>query len=227
MLIFTLKKPGRIVEAYIGEYASGKSEMSINRALELKNQGQQVTLVDLDTVEPFYTLRPLKKLLEEQGLSVIGFSSENAFGLGETGAMLNPKARWALRHEGDIILDIGYGVYGARTLNLVEGADESPELRIIAVINYSRPMTNSRERIKEYIEGLGRVDAIVANTHLGDETTWAVVQEGNQEIINIARELKLPVDYIAIDEKLRAISRKEQFEVPLKFIKRYMPAAIW
>ena len=63
-----VNRPSRIIEAYIGEYASGKSEMAINRALELKNQGRQVTLVDLDTVEPFYTLRILKKDLEAMGI---------------------------------------------------------------------------------------------------------------------------------------------------------------
>ena len=72
-VLVTLNSLARIVEAYIGEYASGKSEVAINRSLELKSQGRQVTLVDLDTVEPFYTLRPLKNKLESQGLNVISF----------------------------------------------------------------------------------------------------------------------------------------------------------
>jgi hypothetical protein len=88
-------------------------------------------------------LRPLKEKLEQKGLKLIAFSRSDSFGLGETGAMLNPKARWALMNEGDIILDIGYGVAGAETLNLVEGAAQSPELKVIAVLNYSRPMTGS------------------------------------------------------------------------------------
>jgi len=155
-LNYSLNEMGRIVEAYIGEYASGKSELAINRALELKSQGRQVTLVDLDTVEPFYTLRSLKRELESLGLKVISYAREDSFGLGETGAMLNPRARWALRNEGDVILDIGYGIQGAKTLNLVEGADESAELMILAVINASRPMTNSHDRIKEYLGELGR-----------------------------------------------------------------------
>ena len=58
----------RIVEAYIGEYASGKSENAVNRALTLAKQGREVTLVDLDLVEPVYTLRPLISLLEEKGV---------------------------------------------------------------------------------------------------------------------------------------------------------------
>lgn len=217
----------RVVEAYVGEYASGKSEMAINRAIELKELGHIVTLVDLDTVEPFYTLRPLKELLEEKGLNLISFSTKDSFGLGETGAMLNPRAKWALMNEGDIILDIGYGVYGAKTLNLVEGANESPELKVIAVVNYTRPMTNSVEKIKEYLAELGRVDAIVANTHLGNQTTLDLIIEGNKEIFKAANDLNIPIEYIAIEKSLSDKATDYNFEFPVKFIDRYMPAALW
>ncbi|MEN6349234.1 MAG: hypothetical protein ABFD08_07540 [Syntrophomonas sp.] len=226
VLVFTELLSGRVVEAFVGEYASGKSEIAINRALDLKNRGRRVTLVDLDTVEPFYTLRPLKEKLEKMGMNIIAFSRSDSFGLGETGAMLNPKARWALMNEGDIILDIGYGVYGARTLNLVEGANESADLKVIAVLNYSRPMTGSRQRIKDYIGNLGRVDAIIANTHLGDETTIPLIMEGNREINMVARELNIPVDYMTVDERFKGESWEDS-PVPVRFIKRYMPAAIW
>ncbi len=219
--------PSRIIEAYIGEYASGKSEMSINRALELKSQGRQVTLVDLDTVEPFYTLRALKSDLEQMGINIISFAREQSFGLGETGAMLNPQARWALMNEGDVILDIGYGVQGARTLNLVEGAYESPDLEILAVINAARPMTNSAEKIIEYLNDLGRVDAIVLNTHLGDQTTADFITQGNAIILKSARQLGIPIAYRAVAENLRDVIPSEPNEFPTKYIKRYMPGAIW
>lgn len=219
--------PARIVEAYIGEYASGKSEMAINRALELSRQGRRVTLVDLDTVEPFYTLRPIKKMLEEMNLNVIGFSSDQAFGLGETGAMLNPRARWALMNEGDVIMDIGYGVNGARTLNLVEGAEQSEELKILAVVNASRPLTNSQERIDEYIKSLGRVDGIIANTHMGNDTTLEIIEEGNKIITETAKELNIEVIYVAMEDRFEEILQNKQFELPVKFIHRFMPAAIW
>ena len=225
-MIFTFEENSRIVEAYIGEYASGKSEMAINRALELSNQGRRVTLVDLDTVEPFYTLRPIKNQLEKLNLNVISSSREDSFGLGETGAMLNPRARWALRNEGDIILDIGYGVFGAQTLNLVEDIDQTPELKVIAVLNASRPMTNSLDRILEYVDGLGRVDAIVANTHMGDETTPEIISAGNEIIVEAARILQLPIIYVAIIEELKD-SNVNNFDLPVKYIKRHMPSAMW
>jgi hypothetical protein len=227
VLSFSLNQTDRIIEAYIGEYASGKSEMAINRALELKNQGRQVTLVDLDTVEPFYTLRILKKSLEEMGLKLISFAREEAFGLGETGAMLNPQARWALMQEGDVILDIGYGVQGAKTLNLVEGAYESSDLKIIAVINGTRPMTATAAKVKEYLSELGRVDAIVLNTHLGDQSTPAIIRNGNDLIQVAAREMGIPIAYVAIEEKWRDAIPVADYQLPIKYIKRYMPGAIW
>jgi hypothetical protein len=217
----------RIIEAYVGEYASGKSELSINRALELKDSNHRVTIVDLDTVEPFYTLRPISRSLEEKGLNVISQTQADSFGLGETGAMLNPKARWALMNEGDIILDVGYGVNGARTLNLVEGAYESKELKIIAVINYTRPMTNSLERIKEYLSSLGRVDAIAANTHLAEQTTADLIVMGNHQIIQAAREMNIPVIYVAADQRWQNHDLEQHFNIPVKYINRYMPAAMW
>jgi hypothetical protein len=227
VLSFSPNTADRVIEAYIGEYASGKSEMAINRAIELMNQGRQVTLVDLDTVEPFYTLRVLKKFLEAMGIHMISYAREDSFGLGETGAMLNPQARWALRNEGDIILDIGYGVHGARTLNLVEGAFESPELKIIAVVNGSRPMTDSPEKVKEYLRELGRVDAIVLNTHLGDQTTKDIVLAGNRMIADAVREVGIPIAYVAINQDLKDSITAGDYDLPIKYIKRYMPAAIW
>ena len=58
----------RWIEVFTGAYASGKSETSINRALTLQKKGEKVTLVDLDTVEPAYTLRPIKKKPSTNGL---------------------------------------------------------------------------------------------------------------------------------------------------------------
>ncbi|MEQ8201593.1 MAG: hypothetical protein ABRQ24_09280 [Syntrophomonadaceae bacterium] len=191
------------------------------------DQGRQVTLVDLDTVEPFYTLRILSRQLADMGLRVISFSRAESFGLGETGAMLKPAARWALLHEGDIILDIGYGVQGAKTLNLVEGAYQSPELRIIAVVNGTRPMTNSKERVKEFLKELGRVDAVVLNTHLGDQSTIDIISNGNSFIREAADELGIPIAFIAISEEFRGVPQIGEWDLPVKYIKRYMPGAIW
>ncbi|TEB08494.1 hypothetical protein Psch_02057 [Pelotomaculum schinkii] len=197
---FSLKKgvlsiinKDRIVEAYIGEYAAGKSEAALSRALELAGLGRKVTLVDLDLVEPCYTLRPVQKELMARGVEVIAWEAKETLGLGEAGVTIKPAARWALRRPGDIILDIGYGVEGSKTLKLLEGAAEDPFLNIICVVNTSRPMTSGMEQIVEHVREMGKVDGLINNTHLGDETTVEVVQEGAGLITRAAKTLGLPV----------------------------------
>jgi len=218
----------RVVEAFIGEYASGKSENAINRSLELLKENSEVTIVDLDTVEPFYTLRPLKKKLEEMGLKVIAWAPEETTGLGEAGSLINQDMIWALRNTGHIVLDIGYGVHGAKIFNLIEGADTDPDLKVFAVVNASRPMTASKKDIVDYIRDLGRVDGLINNTHLGDETTAQVIEDGADIVTAAARTLKLPVLYTAVPNELAdQFSATDHCGNPIKIIHRYMPAAFW
>lgn len=223
-------KPNRppVVEAYIGEYASGKSEIAINRALDLLGSGRQVTLVDLDLVEPFYTLRPLKKELEALGLEVLAWETNKTMGLGEAGYPLLPEIRWALARPHDIILDVGYGVEGAKVLNLLEGGGDNPHLRILAVINGSRPLTSSVELIVDYVKTLGKVHGLINNTHLGEETTPEIVQAGAKLVTAGARELGLPVVATGVWSQLvPAIGDRDLMGNPVWSVEPFMARAFW
>lgn len=213
------------MEAYIGEYASGKSEIAINRAIELSSQNRKVSLVDLDIVEPCYTLRPLKKQLNEMGIFVLTSDTKEFMGLGEAGNIIKPASRWALKRDGDIILDIGYGIEGSRTLNLLEGADNDPDLKILAVLNASRPMTSTPKEMIEYLKSLGRVDGLINNTHLGEETTSFIVKEGFSMIDNVAKALNLPIVATVAIEKIA--KELEELNCDIWAIRRYMPNALW
>lgn len=218
----------RIVEAYVGEYAGGKSENALNRALELARPGRTVTLVDLDIVEPVYTLRPLQGKLRALGVNVIAWKTEETMGLGEAGSTIKPEARWALRREGDIILDIGYGVEGAKTLNLLEGAHADPDLKVLAVINCSRPMTSDVEDIVEHVKQLGRVEGLINNTHLTEETTVEVVQEGARVVTRAAKILGLPVIATAAGAEIaEKIGPTDCMGNPVRPLTRFMQKAFW
>lgn len=219
----------RIVEAYIGEYASGKSEVAINRALTILEEGRKpVTLVDLDLVEPFYTLRPIKKELEEKGLVVLAWETKNTMGLGEAGTLIKPEMRWALKRQGDVIFDVGYGIGGARKLRLVVDAIEGGELKIYVVTNIARPMTGDLPSILEYVRSLGPVDGLINNTHLGDDTDIEIVQEGAQVVTEAARILGLPIIWTAVDIRLaEQIGDKDIMGNPTFFIRRYMNRSFW
>ncbi|MDA8096272.1 MAG: hypothetical protein C4575_11225 [Desulforudis sp.] len=218
----------RIVEAYTGEYASGKSEVAVNRALDLAGSGREVTLVDLDVVEPCYTLRPIKKELAALGLNVVAWETRDTVGLGEAGTILKGEARWALRRSGDIIFDIGYGVEGARTINLIEDLEEELSFVVLAVVNASRPMTATVNDIVEHVRMMGRVDGLICNTHLAEETTAEVVQEGALLVSEAARHLGLPVvATTTVTEIARRIGPTDAAGNPIRALTRYMPRTFW
>jgi len=214
----------RIVEAYVGEYASGKSECAVNRALQLHTGGSQVTLVDLDLVEPCYTLRPLKAELEKAGLTVLAWSTDETFGLGEAGQTLPRASRWVLRREGDIIIDLGYGTQGTSILNLLEEREKCREFRIIWVLNTARLLTSTPEGVLSYQRELGKVDAVLVNTHLAEETTPQDVLAG----VSLAKLTGLPIEGVAVSEDFH--KRFPAFIVqgtPLRILKRKMPQGFW
>ena len=202
--------------------------MAVNRALELAREGRKVNLVDLDIVEPCYTLRPIKKELEQAGTTVLAWETKDTVGLGEAGNIIKPECRWALYREGDVILDIGYGVEGAKTLNLLEGVEETPELQIFAVINTKRPMTSTVPEILGYIKELGPVDGLINNTHLGDETTPDTVQEGARIVSEVSNILGIPAVATAADQEVaKQIGPKDCMGNPVRPLVRYMPHTFW
>lgn len=217
-----------IIEAYVGEYASGKSENAVNRAIYLCRQGLSVTLVDLDTVEPCYTIRPIKKELEAMGMYVEAWETRDTVGLGEAGNVIKGSMRWILKRPGNIIMDVGYGVHGARIFNLIEGAFENPYLNIIAVINMSRPFTSTVDNILDYVATLGRVDAIINNTHMAEETTVEIVQEGAKGVTEAAKRLGLPIIATsAIREVAEKIGVYDCMGNPMRQLERIMPKTFW
>lgn len=217
-----------IIEAYVGEYASGKSENAVNRAIDLCRRGLPVTLVDLDTVEPVYTIRPIKKELEGMGLNVVAWETRDTVGLGEAGNVIKGSMRWVLRRPGNIIMDVGYGVHGARIFNLIEGADDNPYLKIIAVINMSRPFTSTVDNILDYLATLGRVDALLNNTHMAEETTVDIVQNGARGVTEVGNILGLPVVATsavkAIADQIGPVDVMGNSVWPLE---RIMPRTFW
>jgi len=217
-----------IIEAFVGEYASGKSENAVNRAIYLKQQGLPVAIVDLDTVEPCYTLRPIKQELEGLGIDVVAWETRDTIGLGEAGNVIKGSMRWVLRRKGNIIMDIGYGVHGARIFNIIEGAFDNPYLKIIAVLNMSRPFTSTVNNILEYVATLGRVDAVLNNTHMAEETTVDIVEQGAKGVTEAARRIGVPVvATAAVTEIAKKIGSVDCMGNPVWQLERIMPRTFW
>ncbi len=223
----------RTVEVYAGAYASGKSETAINRARQFAIQHKKITLVDLDTVEPAYTLRPLAGELENNGINVI--TQLDYFGLGEAGSYVTPAQINCLSMHSDIVIDVGYGSSGLDILDIVTNIGKEENLQIYLVINTSKFETSSVENIIEYHDfSLGtekrpwkNFSGIISNTHFGDETTKEDVIRGYELTKKAAQKIGIPIRAIGVDEKLMADFDFTYDGIDVWIYKRFMPKALW
>ena len=203
----------------------------MNRALELlplSEVQKPITLVDLDTVEPVYTLRPIREELIGLGLDVVAWSTAETVGLGEAGSVIRPEMRWVLKRHGSIVLDIGYGVHGAKTLNIIEGAWEDPDLKVLAVLNLGRPLTGTYEDMLDYVRELGPIHGLINNSHLGEETVVSFIQEGAQIVSQVGKTLHIPFVATTADERLRdELGMSDGLGNPVRYLRRFMPRAFW
>jgi len=225
----------RFVEIFTGAYASGKSETAINRALSLHKQGVELTLVDLDTVEPAYTLRPIKKELQALGLSVVAHDKETSFGLGEAGTYIIPEQKMCLHRKENLIIDVGYGVGGVDALVLLEDIQQEQNLSIFMVINPYKFETSTVDNIIEHVtwyttgqKTIWKIAGLICNPHFSDSTTVDDILKGYETVKKASNKLNIPIRAINVADKLlKEFSQTGFNDVETWELKRFMPKALW
>lgn len=221
----------RVIEIYAGAYASGKSETALNRARQYALQQKPITLVDLDTVEPAYTLRPIANDLRQMGINVI--TQPDNFGLGEAASYVTPAQVNFLSNEGDIIVDVGYGAGGLDILDIVNNIDKETNLKAYLVVNTAKFETSTVDNIIEYVDfarGSERkydFSGMISNTHFGDETTKEDVINGYNKLKIASEKVNIPIRAIGVDEKLTQNFGLTYDGIDVWIYKRMMPKAFW
>ena len=221
----------RVIEIYAGAYASGKSETALNRAIQYAQLNKPITLVDLDTVEPAYTLRPIANDLRKMGINVI--TQPDNFGLGEAASYVTPAQVNFLSNDGDIIVDVGYGAGGLDILDIVNNIDMETNLQAYLVVNTAKFETSTIDNIIEYVDfarGSERkydFSGMISNTHFGDETTKEDIINGYNKLKIASQKVNIPIRAIGIDEKLAQDFALTYDGVEVWAYKRMMPKAFW
>lgn len=225
----------RTVEIYTGAYASGKSENAINRAIEYVKNNRRITLVDLDTVEPAYCMRPLEKQLRQMGIDLI--LQSDYFGLGEAGSYVtNDQINCLKKTNKDIIIDVGYGVTGLDTLDILNDIDKEENIKIYLVINTAKFETRDVDSILEYMEFNSgenakpwkKVSGFISNTHLGDETTLDDIKRGYETLKEVSKITTIPIIAISVDEKFKKDFPQDEYDnTKTRYLTRLMPKALW
>ncbi len=198
---------------FAGHYGSGKTNIALNYAYWLKEQGKAVTIADLDIVNPYFRVKDSEEMLRKDGIELISsrFANSNVDLPAmpkETYGLVADKSRWG-------VLDIGGDDRGALALGrYVPEILEEDNYEFLLVANRSRPLTRTPEDTVEVMweiyEACGlRFTALVNNTNLGLETKLEDVLDSMDYIRRLSEITGLPVKMTCIRRELYEAAREK------------------
>lgn len=190
----------------LGHYGCGKTNLSLNIALDLASRGESVTIADMDIVNPYFRTGDYKELLQSRGIKVVApvFVSTN---------LDNPSLPAAMNTifepgEGYVVCDVGGDDAGAFALGRYSAKINAIEDKEICyVVNKFRSLTSTPEdcaQILREIEVASRIKAtaVVNNSHLQSLTTAEDIISSVDFAEQTAALLGLPLKYTAVEKKL-------------------------
>ena len=208
-----------------GHYGSGKTNIAVNLAQQIKREYPTVTLADLDIVNPYFRSKDSAADLEAAGIRLICSNYANS----NVDIPALPPDLYALTddHRMRAIIDVGGDDRGALVLGrLAPAILAENDYEMLMVINCYRPLTRdaaSTVEVMREIEAAGgiRFTALVNNSNLGVETTAEDVLASMRYAEEVAAMSGLPVVMTTADERLqKELQDKIPNLFPLKLQKK-------
>ena len=187
----------RRVTVVCGHYGTGKTNLSINLALDCARRGEDVSLVDLDVVNPYFRSADYADVLTENGVRVVGpnFANTNL----DTPSL--PAAVRSTIAEGSrVIVDVGGDDAGATALGVYYRTLAEADPDVVYVVNRYRSMTTHADeavQILTEIEAMSHLKAtcVANNSHLKRETTEATILDSMGFAEEVASATGLPLRF--------------------------------
>jgi hypothetical protein len=211
---------GARVFVYVGMFGSGKTEIAINTAVELKKEEENVALLDIDVISPYFRSRDKKDPLEEMGIKVI--SPPGALSHADLPIITAQVGGYISNEKFFTIADVGGNEDGATVLGSLKPFLDQANKKVFFVINTLRPFSTSFEEIVRNVKKISavsrmKVDYLVNNTNIAQETTFDDVKKGEELVKKVSEHLGIPVAFSAIREDMNF-----QGEFPVLKLKRYL-----
>ena len=165
-----------------GHYGCGKTNLTLNLALEAAAAGERVTVADLDIVNPYFRSSEYGGLLEEQGVRLI---APVFAGTTLDTPTLPPEL---------------YSIFEPQALGGLHSQLEETGYQMLYVINRYRVLSQTPEEaaaLLQEIEAASRLKAtaLVNNSHLGVETRLDTLLGGLDFARKTAQLTGLPLLY--------------------------------
>ncbi len=179
-----------------GHYGSGKTNFSLNLALDMANRGKAVTIVDLDVVNPYFRSSDYKEMLNQKGIHIItpryaGTNLDTPVLSAEIDSVFDIDDRM-------IIFDVGGDDAGAFALGRYADKIKEQKYSFIYLVNKYRNLTQTPQQAVEIlyeIKFASKLNAthIVNNSHLQGLTESSTIINAMQYGNDIADILNLPL----------------------------------
>jgi len=189
-----------------GHYGSGKTNLALNLAMDLKRGGAGVVLVDLDIVNPYFRSADYTGLMEKNGIKVI--SPSTAGTTVDAPALTGEILSVFDKTDDSIIIDVGGDDAGAYALGRFSNRIAAQgEYEMLYVINKYRKLISTPQEAVELlreVESAGslRATGIVNNSHLCDLTSAQDILSSIPYAEQTAELAGLPLVMIAVPKKL-------------------------
>ena len=211
---------------FAGHYGTGKTNIAVNYALELKRLGKKVCIADLDIVNPYFRTKDSEDELAKAGVDLISpvYANSNV----DLPAL--PAEAYRLVEDKSTygVIDIGGDDQGAYALGrYTPFIKKEDNYRMVFVVNCYRPLTSTPEdalEIMREIEDACRLKFtdIVNNSNLGNETTAETFYKSMEFMNELERLSGLKVYMNTVKEDLaEEVGKKYDNVLPLTLQKKY------
>lgn len=206
-----------------GHYGCGKTNLTLNLALEAAREGGPVTVADLDVVNPYFRSSEYGALLEQRGIRLIapvfaGTTLDTPTLAPELFSLFEPES-------GRVFIDAGGDDAGVTALGGLHEQLSQCGYEMLYVINHFRALSQTPEEaaaLLREIEAASRLKAgaVVNNSHLGVETRREDLLEALPFAEKTAELLGLPLLYSTAPEF--ALTDGGQLPEGFRVIRRYV-----
>lgn len=189
------------VKVLIGNYGSGKSELSLNFAMQAAARGDRTELLDLDMVNTYFRLTERGKMVEQKEIRLV---SPNFACSGIETLSLPAEVSSAFVLDWDtVIFDVGGDDVGATALGRYHRdfmALEPGALEVLNVVNIRRPLASTVEKIHRLQEGMQtharlQITGMINNTNLSTMTSADDLWDGYELLRQVVELTGIPVAY--------------------------------
>ena len=182
---------------FAGHYGSGKTNIAVNYAMLLTEEGKKVCIADLDIVNPYFRTKDSENELEQKGITLICSKYANS----NVDLPAIPAESYRLVQDKSCfgVIDIGGDDRGAYALGRFADAIKAEgDYRMAFVLNRYRPLTST---VNDAIEIMREIEAasgikfncIVNNSNIGSETTADTVRESMAFAEELSVKTGLPI----------------------------------